>query len=49
MALPHEAMGRRAVEILLDEGSHGETLIEMPAVVRASVAPARSDATRTRG
>lgn len=38
VALPHEAMGRRAVEILLSSEPHGETLIEMPAVIRASIA-----------
>jgi LacI family transcriptional regulator len=38
VALPHEAMGRRAVEILLSAEPHGETLIEMPAVIRSSIA-----------
>ena len=38
VALPHEAMGRRAVEILLSPEPHGETLIEMPAIIRASIA-----------
>lgn len=38
VALPHEAMGRRAVEILLSGEAHGETLIEMPAVIRDSIA-----------
>lgn len=39
VALPHEDMGRRAVELLLSGDSHGETLIPMPAVERASIAP----------
>lgn len=38
IALPHEAMGRRAVEILLADPGRGETLVEMPAVVRDSIA-----------
>jgi len=38
VALPHEEMGRRAVELLLSGDRSGETLIEMPAVVRASIA-----------
>lgn len=39
VALPHEDMGRRAVELLLSGGSEGETLIPMPAVERGSIAP----------
>lgn len=38
VALPHEAMGRKAVELLLSTDHHGETLIEMPAVIRSSIA-----------
>ncbi len=41
VALPHEAMGQRAVELLLAGGVAGETLIPMPVVTRASIAPAR--------
>lgn len=39
VALPHEAMGRRAVELLLDDDrADGEHLVPMPVVERASVA-----------
>lgn len=38
VALPHEAMGARAVEVLLSGEDAGETLIEMPAIVRSSIA-----------
>lgn len=38
VALPHEAMGQRAVELLLAGGVEGETLIPMPVVTRASIA-----------
>lgn len=38
VALPHEAMGRRAVELLLSPTSQGETLVPMPVVMRDSVA-----------
>jgi len=31
-------MGRRAVELLLASDPHGETLIEMPAVIGSSIA-----------
>jgi LacI family transcriptional regulator len=42
VALPHEAMGRRAVELLLSGESASETLIPMPVVNRASItAPSR--------
>lgn len=37
VALPHEAMGRRAVELLLAGGTAGETLVPMPVVTRASI------------
>jgi len=37
VALPHEEMGRRAVELLLAGRQVGETLVEMPAVVRSSI------------
>jgi len=38
IALPHEAMGRRAVELLLAGAGRGPTLVEMPLVERASIA-----------
>lgn len=38
VALPHEAMGRRAVELLLGGAEAGESLVEMPAVIRSSIA-----------
>jgi len=38
VALPHEAMGKRAVELLLEGGADGETLVPMPVVTRSSVA-----------
>jgi LacI family transcriptional regulator len=41
VALPHEAMGKRAVELLLAGGSEGETLIPMPVITRASMAAPR--------
>ncbi|MHA7274178.1 LacI family DNA-binding transcriptional regulator [Arthrobacter sp. TMT4-20] len=38
IALPHEGMGARAVELLLDgTAPHGEHLVEMPVIVRASI------------
>ncbi|GAA1126060.1 LacI family DNA-binding transcriptional regulator [Arthrobacter flavus] len=38
IALPHEEMGARAVELLLDGSApHGEHLVEMPVIVRASI------------
>jgi len=37
IGLPHEAMGRRAVEMLLGRQSPGEALVEMPAVIRGSL------------
>lgn len=37
IALPHEAMGARAVDLLLRDGAAGEVLVPMPAVVRASL------------
>ncbi|TXK19084.1 LacI family DNA-binding transcriptional regulator [Homoserinibacter sp. GY 40078] len=39
VALPHEAMGRRAVELLLREPDHGQSLVAMPVVERESIAP----------
>jgi len=39
VALPHEQMGRRAVELLLGTGADGETLIPMPVVRRSSISP----------
>lgn len=38
VALPHEAMGRTAVELLLQDPGRGETLVDMPIVPRHSVA-----------
>jgi len=38
IGLPHEEMGRRAVELLLSGAEDGETLIPMPVVQRSSVA-----------
>ncbi len=38
VALPHEAMGRKAVELLLTPTAQGETLVPMPVVMRDSVA-----------
>lgn len=37
IALPHEEMGRRAVELLLSEDASGEHLVPMPAVIRGSI------------
>ena len=37
IGLPHEAMGRRAVEMLLERRSVGEDLIPMPPVIRGSL------------
>jgi LacI family transcriptional regulator len=37
IALPHEAMGRRAVELLLDGKTGSETLVEMPVIMRGSL------------
>ena len=39
IGLPHEAMGRRAVEMLLGPHPAGEALIEMPAILRGSLKP----------
>lgn len=41
VALPHEQMGQKAVELLLSGDHGGETLIPMPAVERASLAAPR--------
>ncbi|CAN5285479.1 LacI family DNA-binding transcriptional regulator [soil metagenome] len=41
VGLPHEAMGRLAVELLLDGGEHGERLVPMPAVLRKSIGAPR--------
>lgn len=38
VALPHEAMGQRAVELLLAGGADGENLVPMPVITRASIA-----------
>ena len=38
IALPHEEMGARAVELLLDGmAPHGEHLIDMPVIIRSSI------------
>lgn len=42
VGLPHEAMGRRAVELLLAGDDHGEVLVPMPLVTRASVGAPRA-------
>lgn len=41
VALPHEEMGRRAVELLLSGRVQGETLIPMPVIERASIGAPR--------
>jgi LacI family transcriptional regulator len=41
VALPHEQMGRRAVEILLAGQPSGQTLVPMPVVVRNSIGAPR--------
>ncbi|MHC9043275.1 LacI family DNA-binding transcriptional regulator [Microbacterium saperdae] len=41
IGLPHEAMGRAAVELLLAGGGQGETLVPMPIIERASIAEPR--------
>ncbi len=40
VGLPHEAMGRKAVELLLAGDGSGEVLVAMPIVKRASIAKA---------
>jgi LacI family transcriptional regulator len=40
IALPHEEMGRRAVELLLGDGDPEQLLVPMPVVERGSVAAA---------
>lgn len=42
VGLPHEQMGKRAVEILLSGGSVGEVLVPMPVVRRASIGAPRT-------
>ncbi|WEK62210.1 MAG: LacI family DNA-binding transcriptional regulator [Candidatus Microbacterium colombiense] len=42
LALPHEAMGRTAVELLLSGERAGETLLPMPVIERASIAAPRA-------
>lgn len=42
VALPHEEMGARAIELLLAESGPGETLVEMPVIERASIAAPRA-------
>ncbi|NJP99033.1 LacI family DNA-binding transcriptional regulator [Streptomyces zingiberis] len=41
VALPHEAMGRRAVELLLGRAEPAEVLLPMPVITRESVGPPR--------
>lgn len=41
IALPHEAMGRAAVDAVLNPDHTGEILVPMPVVERASIAPPR--------
>ncbi|MET0932278.1 MAG: LacI family DNA-binding transcriptional regulator [Mycetocola sp.] len=41
IGLPHEEMGRRAVQLLLSERGDGEVLVPMPIVRRASIATPR--------
>lgn len=41
IALPHEDMGRRAVDVLLSPGDTGELLVPMPVVTRESIATLR--------
>lgn len=41
VALPHEDMGRRAVDALLSAGEEGEILVPMPLVTRQSIAAPR--------
>lgn len=38
VALPHESMGNRAVQMLLTDSKEGRSLVDMPLVVRGSVA-----------
>lgn len=40
VALPHEAMGRAAVELLLSDSQDRQPLIPMPAIRRSSIGPA---------
>lgn len=42
VGLPHEEMGRRAVELLLSDSTAGEALIPMPVVKRSSVGKPRA-------
>ncbi len=37
IALPHEEMGRKSVQLLLSAEREGEHLVTMPVVARASV------------
>ena len=38
IALPHETMGKKAVELLLDpKAKHEHVLVSMPAIVRGSL------------
>ena len=43
IALPHEAMGRRAVELLLSGDDSDQTLVPMPTVSRSSIAAPRGN------
>lgn len=48
IGLPHEAMGREAVKLLLSSETAAERLIEMPVVERASVVELDPDSERSR-
>ena len=37
IALPHEAMGRKAVELLLSDGEDRQALVPMPIIERSSI------------
>lgn len=47
IGLPHEAMGRAAVELLLAGATGGETLVPMPVLVRGSLPGAAEPARKT--
>ncbi|MHA7238723.1 LacI family DNA-binding transcriptional regulator [Arthrobacter sp. TMS1-12-1] len=47
IGLPHEAMGAQAVQLLLNDGVHGEHLVHMPIIVRSSIRSVDGTAHRT--
>ena len=52
IGLPHEAMGRQAVQLLLSDAAPGERLVHMPVVERSSIVvtdPTHDIARRARG